>query len=180
MTEKQTGTDVVEAPKASLLMKFGAKYSVDPIKIYETLCKTVFKEAKTEEQVMALLVVADQYNLNPFTKEIFAFPDKHGGVVPVVGIDGWNRIAQEHPQFDGVELRYSDTMVKPSEKAKECPEWVEAVVYRKDREHPVTIREFIDECFRPTGPWESHTKRMLRHKALSPGISNSLRISRYI
>ena len=169
MSEEKKGTDLVEAPKSSLLAKFGAKYSVDARKVYETLCATAFSAAKTEEQVIALLVVADQYGLNPFTKEIFAFPGQRGEVVPVVGIDGWNRIAQQHDQFDGVELRYSDVMKKPSDKAKECPEWVEAVVYRKDREHPVVIREFLDECFRDTGPWESHTKRMLRHKALIQG-----------
>ena len=159
---------MVEHRQQSLLAKFGMKYSVDPTKMYETLCKTVFKEAKSPEQVMALLVVADQYDLNPFTKEIFAFPDQKGGVVPVVGIDGWNRIAQQHPQFDGVELRYSDEMSTPTN-GKECPEWIEAVVYRKDRQHPVIIREYRDECFRNTGPWQSHTKRMLRHKALIQG-----------
>jgi hypothetical protein len=46
---------------------------------------------------------------------------------------------------------------------------VECIVYRKDREHPVVIREYLDECYRKTGPWQSHTKRMLRHKALIQG-----------
>ena len=50
-----------------------------------------------------------------------------------------------------------------------CPEWVEAIVYRKDREHPVIVREYLDECYRKTSPWQSHTKRMLRHKALIQG-----------
>jgi phage recombination protein Bet len=168
MTDEKKGTGVVEVKNSSLLAKFGTKYSVDARKVYETLCATAFSAAKTEEQVIALLVVADQYGLNPFTKEIFAFPGQRGEVVPVVGIDGWNRIAQQHPQFDGVELRYSENMVEPP-KGKSCPEWVEAVIYRKDRQHPVVIREFIDECFRSTGPWESHTKRMLRHKALIQG-----------
>ncbi len=34
----------------------------------------------------ALMIVADQYGLNPFTREIFAFPDKQNGIVPVVGV----------------------------------------------------------------------------------------------
>ena len=46
----------------------------------------------SDEQMIALLIVADQYGLNPFTKEIYAFPDKHKGIVPVVGVDGWSRI----------------------------------------------------------------------------------------
>lgn len=170
MAEKKKGTEVVEAQpaKTSLLTKFGKKYSVDPGKIYDTLLKTAFKEAKTQEQVIALLVVADQYGLNPFTREIFAFPDQSGGVVPVVGIDGWNRIAQQHEQFDGIEFNYSEDMTTPTG-GKECPEWIEVVVYRKDRKHPVIVREYLDETFRPTGPWKTHTKRMLRHKALIQG-----------
>lgn len=161
-------TDIQPVERPSLLAKFGARYSLEPTKVYETLCKTAFASAQNQEQVVALLVVADQYGLNPFTKEIYAFPDKGGGVVPVVGIDGWNRIAQQHPEFDGVELRYADVEVTP-DGGKQCPEWVEAVVYRKDRDHPVVIREYLDECYRKTGPWQSHTKRMLRHKALIQG-----------
>lgn len=154
--------------KASLLAKFGDKYSMDPKTFLDTVQKTVFKDAKNMEQVATLLMVADQYGLNPITKEIMAFPDKGGGVVPVVGVDGWNRIAQQHPQFDGVEFRYSTDEVVP-DGGKRCPTWVECVVYRKDREHPVVIREYLDECYRKTGPWQSHTKRMLRHKALIQG-----------
>ena len=37
----------------------------------------------TDAQMAALLVVANQYNLNPWTKEIYAFPDKSNGIVPV-------------------------------------------------------------------------------------------------
>ena len=180
MAEKKPEMGVAEAPKSSLLAKFGARYSVEPEKVFGTLCKTAFRDAETVEQVIALLVVADQYGLNPFTKEIYAFPDKKtGGVIPVVGVDGWNRIAQQHEQYDGIEFNYSDDMVIP-EDGKECPEWVEVVIYRKDRSHPVVIREYLDECYSPLGkyqdgnkhkpgPWQTHTKRMLRHKALIQG-----------
>ena len=180
MTEKKPEMGVAEVPRASLLAKFGARYSVAPAKVYETLMKTAFKEAQNPEQVMALLVVADQYGLNPFTKEIYAFPDaKTGAVIPVVGVDGWNRIAQQHEQYDGVEFNYADDMVE-SEDGRPCPEWVEVIIYRKDRTHPVILREYLDECYKPIGkypdgnkhkpgPWQTHTKRMLRHKALIQG-----------
>ncbi len=69
-----------------------------------TLKNTAFKGGNvTDEQFTALLIVANQYGLNPWTKEIYAFPDK-GGIVPVVGVDGWARIINEHPQFDGMGL----------------------------------------------------------------------------
>jgi phage recombination protein Bet len=163
--EGRAGTEVVSVEQSRLLAKFGERYSVEPDRVYKTLVTTVFRDAKSADQVMALLIVADQYGLNPFLKEIYAFPDKSGGIVPVVGIDGWNRIAQQHPQFDGLDLRYADELdTLPG--AKPCPRWIEGIVYRKDRGHPIAVREYLGECFRDTLPWKSHTSRMLRHKAI--------------
>lgn len=155
----------------SILAKFSDRYSVDPSKMLDTLKNVAFKQRNghiTNEQMIALLVVADQYKLNPFTKEIYAFPDK-GSIVPVVGVDGWSRIINSHENFDGMEYSYSDSIVTEPN-AKPCPEWVECKMYRKDRSHAVVAREYLDEVYRPpmngrNGPWQTHTKRMLRHKA---------------
>ena len=56
----------------------------------------------------ALLIVANQYGLNPWTKEIYAFPDRQNGIVPIVGVDGWARILNENPNFDGIEFDLDD------------------------------------------------------------------------
>lgn len=146
--------------RASLVQKIATRYSVDPQKMLQTLKSTAFKAdvEVSNEQMMALLIVADQYELNPFTKEIYAFPDKKG-IVPVVGVDGWLRIINSHPQYDGVE--YVDG---PDDK-NGLPAWVECVIYRKDRSHATRAREYMAECKRGTGPWQSHPRRMLRHKA---------------
>src|SRR6185437_8589215 len=39
-------------------------------------------------------------------------------------------------------------------------------IYRKDRNHPTTVTEYMSECKRTSPAWQSHPKRMLRHKAL--------------
>jgi len=133
----------------------------------------------SNEQMAALLVVADQYGLNPFTREIFAFPDKQNGIVPVVGVDGWSRIINDHEQSDGFEFRESEEMVTLPD-AKPCPAWMEVIIHRKDRTHPIVVREYLDEVYRPlgkyadgnphkAGPWQTHTKRFLRHKVLIQG-----------
>lgn len=143
--------------------------------LIQTLKSTAFrgKEAPTDAQMTALLVVANQYGLNPWTKEIYAFPDK-SGIVPVVGVDGWSRIINENGALDGIEFNQSETIVT-MEGAKPCPEWIECVIHRKDRARPIVVREYLDEVYRPAfkkdsyvvaGPWQSHTKRFLRHKAL--------------
>ncbi|GAM71742.1 recombination protein BET [Vibrio sp. JCM 19236] len=169
-------TSVASQPsKKSLVGKIAEKFGVDPRRFWDTLKATAFKQrngqAPSDEQMMALLIVADQYGLNPFTKEIYAFPDKQNGIIPVVGVDGWSRIINTHPQFDGLEFRTSDE-IKTEQGAKPCPEWIECVIYRKDRTRPISVPEYLDEVYRPpmgksgfAGPWQSHTKRMLRHKA---------------
>lgn len=159
--EKQTA--VATAP--SLISRFAQRYNVEPAKLLSTLKATAFYNADgdvTNEQMMALLIVADQYGLNPFTREIYAFPDKKkGGIVPIVSIDGWARLVNAQEAFDGVEFVYGAA----SDKHKSAPEWIECVMHRKDRQHPTRIRERLIECYRDTGPWNSHPERMLRHKA---------------
>ena len=121
--------------------------------LIETLKATAFKGQVSDAQMTALLVVANQYALNPWTKELYAFPDKNNGIVPVVGVDGWSRIINSHPQFDGMEFEQD---------AESCT----CVIYRKDRGRPIKVTEWMSECKRGTGPWQSHPRRMLRHKAM--------------
>lgn len=121
--------------------------------LYQVLKSTAFKGDVTDAQLSALLIVAKQFGLNPWTKEIYAFPDK-GGIVPVVGVDGWSRIINSNAQFDGMDFEQD---------AESCT----CVIYRKDRNHPIKVTEWMAECKRSgVKPWESHPYRMLRHKAM--------------
>lgn len=176
MATEMTAQTETLSKRVSLVNKFASRFNVDPEKMMSTLKATAFKVKDgevTNEQMMALLVVADQYGLNPWTKEIYAFPDKKNGIVPVVGVDGWCRIINENEMFDGVEFRQSETVVTP-DAGKPCPEWMESIIYRKDRQHPTIVREYLDEVYQGprngfNGPWQTHTKRFLRHKALIQG-----------
>lgn len=135
---------------------------VDENHLKHTLTQTVFKGAN-EEQLVTLMIVANQYKLNPFTKEIYAFPDKSNGIIPVVSVDGWARIINDNPLTDGIQFEQDD---------ESCT----CKIYRKDRTHPTVVTEFMSECYRPpiktkagfevNTPWQTHPKRMLRHKAL--------------
>jgi hypothetical protein len=138
----------------SLVARMANRFGVDPSKMLTTLKATAFKGDVTNEQMMALLVVAEQYKLNPWTKEIYAFPDRNG-IVPVVGVDGWARIINERPELDGIDFNEA-----------EDGSWIECIIYRKDRAHPTKVKEWLAECKRGTQPWQSHPRRMLRHKAL--------------
>ena len=156
--------------------KLGERFGMegDGRELVQVLKSTAFKGEVTDAQMAALMVVANQYGLNPFTRELFAFPDKNNGIVPVVGVDGWSRIINSHPQFDGIEFHHADEFVTMPG-AKPAPEWIECHIHRKDRSRPVVVREYLDEVYRApfkgkygdvTGPWQTHTKRFLRHKAM--------------
>ena len=126
----------------------------DPGELIAVLKATAFKGQVSDAQMTALLVVANQYGLNPWTKEIYAFPDRNNGIVPVVGVNGWSRIINSHPQFDGMDFEQGQ---------ESCT----CVIHRKDRSHPIRVTEFMAECHRDgVGPWKSHPRRMLRHKAM--------------
>ena len=109
--------------------------SVDPQELITTLRQTAFKGDASDAQFIALLIVANQYGLNPWTKEIYAFPDKQNGIVPVVGVDGWSRIINENQQFDGMDFEQDN---------ESCT----CRIYRKDRNHPICVTEWMDECRR--------------------------------
>jgi phage recombination protein Bet len=154
-------------PQQSLIAKFAGKLGVEPEKMLATLRATAFRTGKedppvTNEEMLALLVVANEYGLNPFLKEIYAFRDKQkGGVIPIIGVDGYVRLMQQQPDFDGIEFKYPHADDPEAEDA-----WVECTIYRKGRSKHFTVREYLDECRRDTGPWKSHPRRMLRHRAL--------------
>jgi phage recombination protein Bet len=129
--------------------------------------------------MMALLIVAEKYGLNPFTKEIYAFADK-GGIVPLVSIDGWLRLGNDRPELDGIEFEegprgsvqvykteYDERTRKKVQVEAQAfgPEWVKATVYRKDRAHPLAVTEYLSECWVDTDPWRKSPTRMLRHRA---------------
>ncbi len=144
------GTNLITTQINQLADSFGLPQSEE---LYQVLKATAFKGDVSDAQLSALLIVAKQYGLNPWTKEIYAFPDK-GGIVPVVGVDGWSRIINTNPQFDGMDFEQD---------GDSCT----CTIYRKDRSHPTRVTEWMAECKRPgVKPWESHPYRMLRHKAM--------------
>lgn len=143
--------------KPSALSVMAERFSVEPAKLLSTLKSTVFKGA-SDDELLALVVVANEYGLNPLTREIYAFPAKGGGIVPIVSVDGWANLANSHPQFDGLDFEWHHDS---EGKLVACT----CAIWRKDRSRPIKVTEYLAECRRNTEPWKME-HRMLRHKAL--------------
>lgn len=135
------------------------RYSMDPVAFSKT-CKSIcFPDGKaTDEQFLAFLAVAKAHELNPFTREIFAFPRPNQGIQAIVSVDGWMKIINSHPQFDGME--FIDRLDAQGKLIS-----ITCRMYRKDRRHPMEATEYMRECQRPTEPWRQWPARLLRHKA---------------
>lgn len=144
--------------KPSALSVMASRLSVEPGKLLETLKQTVFQKASNEE-LLALVTVANEYGLNPFLKELYAFPAKGGGIVPIVSVDGWNKMLIRQPDFDGIEFEFA-------EDNEGNPVSCTATIHIKNRSHPVKITEYLDECKRNTEPWNNMPRRMLRNRTL--------------
>jgi phage recombination protein Bet len=143
----------------SVIGTLATHYGMDKAAFVQTMKATIMPNGSvSNEQIAAFCLVAKEHKLNPFTKEIFAFPGKGGGIQPVVSVDGWMKLVNSHPQFDGMEFK--DTL---NDKAEIVA--VTCRIFRKDRAHPVEVTEYMAECRRNTDTWRQWPARMLRHKA---------------
>jgi phage recombination protein Bet len=131
--------------------------NVDPRELIDALKTQIMPNAKDAE-LMAFCMVANKYGLDPFMKQVYAVRKNGAGAYEAwIAIDGWYAIVERHPQNDGVE--FEEHRENGSVIAITCR------MFRKDRTRPFVVTEYMDECRRDSGPWNSHPIRMLRHKA---------------
>ena len=153
-----TNIAVIERQPRSVLVDMSSRYGMEPAAFESTLRATVCKGNISREEFAAFLLVAKEYGLNPMTKELYAFPAKGGGIQPIVSIDGWARIINDHPMFDGME--FEDVRDGDDLTAITCR------MHRKDRSRSIEATEYMSECRRSTDVWKTWPRRMLRHKAM--------------
>ncbi len=157
----EIATTTTHAPKPSAMQLMASRCNVDPAKLHQTLKSTVFKGA-TDEEMLALVVTANTYQLNPLLKEMYAFPKKGGGIVPMVGVDGWLKIANRQDNYDGISVEVFGDGKTPTHATCE--------IYLKNRAHPVKVTEYFEECRRNTDPWNQMPRRMIRNKVMIQAI----------
>jgi phage recombination protein Bet len=112
-----------------------------------------------------LLLLAERLGLDPLSNEIYATelssePGKKPRIFFVVGVDGWSKIINAHPQFDGMRF------VESAPGDDELPQYFECTIFRKDRKVATSVREYMHEAHTNQGAWLTHPRRMLRHKAM--------------
>ena len=159
-----------KAQTNSLIARLADRFGVDSTKLLKCLTTQVFKQsdgaAPSNEELMVLLLVCENFGLNPFNREIFAFRSKSGDIVPVVSLDGWCKIFRSQKDFNGMRFTFSSSSVKVPGYPGELPEYVECSMQLKGVDTPVVIQEFMQECFNEKSPvWRKWPRRMLRSRA---------------
>lgn len=144
----------------------------DP-KMISTLKETVAKGV-TDAEFMWFIQVCRESGLNPLKREIWCIPGKRyqnkdgqwvqGAVQIMTGINGYLTIAQNHPQFDGME-----TKIEVDENDK--PISSTTTVYRKDRKLPTVATVWFKEFYKPgntyngkytEGTWDKMPKVLIQ------------------
>jgi phage recombination protein Bet len=157
-TQELAATQPANNAPQSVMESMARLYGMDHRRFAQTLKATIMQGKQvSDEHVAAFCLVAKEHGLNPFTKEIFAFPS-NGAIVPVVSVDGWLKLINQHPAFDGME--FVDVVGDAGKLVS-----VTCKMYRKDRRHPTEVTEYMAECLRTTDVWKKWPARMLRHKA---------------
>lgn len=151
--DESTARATEAAKPRTAIEALASRLSVSSGSLQNTLKNTVFKGC-SEAEFVALVIVANTYNLNPLLREIYAFPKKGGGIQAIVGYDGWIRIANDHPQFDGIEFVHI-------EDGNGNLKAIEGVLHRKDRQHPTKKMIYLKEFKRNTEPWNNSPHHML-------------------
>ena len=119
----------------------------------------------TQADLERLLLTAERLGLDPLSNEIYAIQKpavagRKAQIIFVVGVDGWAKIINSHPAFDGMKFVESE----PGD--DELPLYFECTIFRKDRKVATTVREYMYEVHTNQGAWLTHPRRMLRHKAM--------------
>jgi phage recombination protein Bet len=124
--------------------KYEQQAVVDVIR--QTVCK-----GASDAQFKMFVEVCRSTGLNPFLREVWFVAEK--GII-MAGRDGYLRIANEHPQFDGMETRVERD-------ANNIPVKAVCTVWRKDRNHPVICEAYYDEYKKDSPVWRQYKSAMI-------------------
>jgi phage recombination protein Bet len=138
----------------------------DNPEIIATIKQTVAKGA-TDAQLRMFLEVCKRTGLDPFLKEIWYVPEK--GII-MAGRDGYLRVANENPQFDGM-----GTVVERD--AQKLPIKATCTVWRKDRTHPIICEAYFNEYKKSSPVWTQYPSAMISKVAEVLALKRSFAIN---
>jgi len=180
MTETQA---VVDKKTKAVVQWRGTPVTIGFQDVKDLICSKA-----TPQEVVIFLKTCEFLQLNPMVREIYLIKyDMSEPAAIVVAIESYLKVAEQHPQYDGIEagivlksdrgdLEFREgALLLPGEESMLAGGW--ARVYRKDRGRPTYVAVSKAECVKyhrdgkPTYFWqESKQPWMLRKTALKRGL----------
>ena len=102
-----------------------------------------------------------KHSLDPFSDEIaiYQYEDRHWQAF--ITIDGWSKLINEHPAFNGIGFTESTELVGG------IPAWMGCSIHRNDRVVPIEVKEYLCEIQTEHSIWKDMPRRMLRHRVIA-------------
>ena len=136
------------------------------------------KTSIEDDDFLRLLQACKKYGLDPLNKEIYPYFNMDGSMTPTLTIDGWLKLVNSQPDYEGYEQSFSQEMIDIPGTNKKVVAWYEVKIFRKSLPRPIVVREYFDEVFRGVKrtdrngrdlgyaktPWISCPNRMMRHR----------------
>ena len=148
------------------------------------LVKSTCAKGTTDSEFKLFCYTANLYSLNPLKKEIWAVKYGYSPANIMVGRDGYLTIAHKSGQFNGMKTEYfSSKFDKELDKIKTHEQrandsYAECTVYRKDMEHPITVRAYYKEYFNEKSPvWKDKPITMICKVAESQALRKAFNVS---
>lgn len=170
--------------------------SIKPIKDQEdniNFIKNSVATGATDEELKMLLYLSKEYNLDPLKKEIFFI--KYGGKSTIItSRDGYLKIANSNPNFDGIEsdvVYVGDKLTKMPDGSMTIEYGPEHLifdknkltgaycsVFRKDRSKATTIFVSLKDYYKKNTPiWEQYINAMILKVAEAMALKRAFSIS---
>ena len=170
MTQLDTSDPVVEffAPLANeSRVSVGALIQV----VVNKLQSAKKSDQVRPDELIQYAALCKNAGLDPATSEVSPLVQRDR-ISLIIGVDGWTRIANRDPNFDGIEYKFSEETVKAG--THEVPKYIDTYVYFKNRSHASFWRTPYDEAFRSTSPvWSSMPLQMLQNRATTNAIKRA-------
>ena len=102
-----------------------------------------------------------KHGLDPFADEIAIHQYEDGHWHAFITIDGWSKLINSHPAFNGISFTESSELVGG------VPTWMGCAIYRNDRVIPIEVKEYLCEIQTEHSIWREMPRRMLRHRVVA-------------
>lgn len=151
-------------------------WGVDPARVMDlgrSFIKVKGQYQVPASKVLEFLMICREHKLNPATREIYGFysySNRNGWTLQTgVEIDGWLKLANQHPQYDAFEIEHHFAVNSKGERIKLATSCT-VRVFRKDRSRPTTLTLDMDEWQEETPVWNKKPNWQLGVKAIKHGL----------